>query len=60
VNEWPIRGLDLRDLQQLFGEVDQMYDCYPVRRAHVTTLERSTGAVVDLDRYDYFREADAV
>jgi hypothetical protein len=57
---WAIRGLELGDLQRLFGVHDEMYDCHPVREEQVDALERATGATLDLDRYDYFVEADAV
>jgi hypothetical protein len=60
VGEWPIRGLGLPELQELFGETNEMYDSYPVRQAQVAALERATGITLDLDRYDYFVDADAV
>jgi hypothetical protein len=43
VGEWPIRGLDTPALQQLFGEVGEMYDSFPVLREHIATIERATG-----------------
>ena len=58
--EWPIRGLELPDLRELFDASDEMYASYPVRREHVPTLERATGHAIDLDRYAYFVDADAV
>jgi hypothetical protein len=60
VGEWPIRGLTRQGLNELFGAADEMYDCYPVREEQAPALERATGIALDLDRYDYFVEADAV
>jgi hypothetical protein len=61
VGEWPIRGLGLSQLQELFDETDEMYGAsYPVRQDHVLALERATGIVLDFDRFEYFVEADAV
>jgi hypothetical protein len=58
IGEWPIEGLGLPDLQVL-GATDEMLDSWPVRPEHVEALRRATGHVLDLDRYNYFVEADA-
>jgi len=58
--EWPITGLGLQELQELFGQADDMFDSYPVHREQAAVLERATGITLDLDRYAYFIDADAV
>ncbi len=60
--EWPIRGLGLAELQELFSEaqVDAMYDSHPVSQEQVPALERASGIALDLDRYEYSVDADAV
>jgi hypothetical protein len=60
VGEWPITGLGLPELQELFGESDEMYDSYRVETEQVAVLERATGATLDLGRYSYFVDADAL
>ena len=60
VGEWPITGLRLQKLQELFGQADDMYDSYPVHREQAAALERATGITLDLDRYAYFVDAGAV
>ena len=60
VGKWPIKGLGLPDLQRIFDASDEMYDSYPVRPEHVRALERATGHAPDLERFDYFVDADAV
>ena len=60
--EWPIEGLSLADLQELFSVAsdDPMYDSFPVTEAQVEPLNRATGISIDLQRYDYFVDADAL
>jgi hypothetical protein len=50
------------DLQELFGVSggNPMYDSFAVTQAQVEPLSRATGASIDLERYDYFVDADAV
>jgi hypothetical protein len=60
VGEWPIHAIELPELQRLFGETGQMYDSYPVASEHASALERATGTTIDLDRYAYFGDADAL
>ena len=60
VGEWPIRGLGLSDFQELFDETSEVFESYPVSQEQVLTLEPATGIVLDLDRFEYFVEADAV
>jgi hypothetical protein len=60
IGEWPVEGLGLRDLQVMFGATDEMLDSWPVRPEHVEALRLATGRVRDLDRHNYFVEADAV
>ena len=31
VGEWLLRNVTLSELQGLFGQTDEMYDCYPVQ-----------------------------
>jgi hypothetical protein len=59
VDEWPITGLELSDLQKIFGRPpdDPMYECYPVRPEHLAALERHVDHAIDLERYEYFVEA---
>jgi hypothetical protein len=59
IGEWPIAALDLPDLPVMFGATDEMLDSSPARPEHVEALPRATGHVRDLDRYNYFVEADA-
>jgi hypothetical protein len=61
VAEWPIEDLSLPELQQLFGvpRRDPMFDSFRVTGAQVEPLSRATGVSIDLQRYDYFVEADA-
>ncbi|MHB1155642.1 MAG: DUF7683 domain-containing protein [Phycisphaerales bacterium] len=58
----PLRGIHLATLQQLFGrsKADPMYDCYPVTARQTPRLQSCVDAPIQLDRYDYFVEADAI
>jgi hypothetical protein len=44
----------------MFGATDEMFDSWPVRPEHVEALQHATGQVLDLDRFDYVVDADAV
>ena len=60
--EWVVEGLSLADLQRLFGLAngDPMYDSYRVTEAQAEPLSRATGTKIDLQRYEYFMDADAL
>src|SRR2546423_465294 len=57
VGEWPIEGLSLADIRELFAVSgdDHMYDSFPVTEKQVEPLRKATGVAIDLQRYDYFR-----
>jgi hypothetical protein len=61
VHEWPLGGLELPELQEMFAvrSDDPMYECFPVGPDHVSRLERATGQTLDLVQFDYFVEARA-
>jgi hypothetical protein len=62
VGEADLRGITLPELQDLFGalDTDPMYDCWPVRAEHIPSLSPHLAIGVELDRYDYFVEADSL
>lgn len=62
VGEWGIAGVSLADLQELFGVAadNPMYDSFAVSEAQREPLQRAIGIKIDLHRYDYFVDADAV
>ncbi len=62
VGEGPIEGLSLADLQELFGfpADEPMYDSCPVTAKQVGPLSKATGISINLQRYDYFVDADAI
>jgi hypothetical protein len=61
VGEWPLTGIDLAQLQTLFGAPsdDPMYDVYPVGLDQAPVLSRVVGKEIDLEQYDYFVECHA-
>lgn len=62
VGSAPIHGIELGDLQRMFGvgPDDPMYDCYAVTPVQASQLQAYVDAPMLLDRYDYFVEADAL
>jgi hypothetical protein len=60
VGEWPITGLGLAELRELFGASDEMYDSYRVEAGQAAALESASGVPLDLARYSYFVDADAL
>lgn len=62
VGEYKLEGIDLTELQRLFGESpdDPMYHSYDVTAAQAERLERATGVHIDLDSYDYFVQAYSI
>ena len=60
--EKQLEGITLEDLQILFSVSadNPMYDCWRVEAVHVRRLEAAIGDRIDLDRFEYFVEADAV
>ena len=61
VGEATLRDVDLGELQRLFSvpRDNPMYESYPVRQEHVSTLQAHVDVPIELDRYEYFVEADA-
>jgi hypothetical protein len=62
VGEAELRGVSLQDLQRLFnvGPDDPMWDCYRVCCEHVPGLLSYLDVTIELERYSYFVEAEAV
>jgi hypothetical protein len=60
--EWPLLGIELADLQRLFGveSDDPMYECYIVGPEHVAGLQPHVSEKIDLERYDYFVDASGI
>jgi hypothetical protein len=61
IGEVPLDSLSLDALRALFGAPahDPMYDSFPVRTEHIAILQSKVNHPIDLERYDYFVEADA-
>jgi hypothetical protein len=61
VGEWPLEGISLAELQEVFGlPVDEpLYDSYPVRAGDVPRLQETVSHQIDLEARDYFVEARA-
>lgn len=59
IGEWPLDGISLAELQQMFGlPVDEpLYDSYPVRAVDVPRLQETLSHEIDLEAFDYFVEA---
>jgi hypothetical protein len=62
VGQKRLEGITLEELQALFSvdAKNPMYDCWKVEAAHVRRLEAAIGDRIDLDRFEYFVEADAM
>ena len=62
VGSAPLRGISLESLQRMFGidRKDPMYDCSPITESQATQLQAFLDVPLQLDRYDYFVEADAI
>jgi hypothetical protein len=43
IGEWPITGLGLTELRELFGISNEMYDSYRVEAEQAAALEIATG-----------------
>jgi hypothetical protein len=65
VGHWPLQGIDLPELQAMFGvpAEDQMFDHWDVEPEHVERLRQAAGVDIDLARYSYsitsYRDPDA-
>jgi hypothetical protein len=59
VGEWSLQGIELPELQRLFGVLDDdpMYDCFRVEQKHVGRLQQAVAHQIDLERFEYFVEA---
>lgn len=57
-----IPGAELHVLRRVFGvpPSDPMYDCWPVGPLQVAEVSAMAGFALDLERFCYFVEADAV
>ena len=62
VGQATLSDVGLPELQRLFdiSVDDQMYDCYPVAQKHKEYLEQHVDTEINLSKYDYFIECDAV
>jgi hypothetical protein len=58
VGEYPLAGVPLADLRDLFGLSgdDPMIEVFPVGHRQTEYLGRKVPAPIDLSRYDYFVE----
>lgn len=61
VGDEDLKGIDLQSLQQLFGVPahDSMYDCWEVKKEHLSRLQKCVSHSICLEKYDYFIEAQA-
>jgi hypothetical protein len=61
VGEWPMEGISLAELQEMFGlPMDEpLYDSYPVRLGDVPRIQETVSHQIDLEARDYFVEARA-
>jgi hypothetical protein len=59
VAQWPLVGIELPELRDLFGVADDnpMYDCWAVDARHVERLSHAVDHELDLTSHDYFVEA---
>jgi len=62
VDEVPIACPSLRELRAIFGVAteDPMFDSYPVGPQNVESVQRLVSEPIDLSRFAYFVEADAI
>ena len=62
IGEIELIGVSLSDLQKTFqvNSSNPMYDCWKVEEAHLAFLVRHTNVEINLFKFDYFVEADAV
>lgn len=62
VGEAYLHDITLSKLQALFNvpAENPMYDCWPVRPEHLSALIPHLSVQMELDRYEYFVEADAL
>jgi hypothetical protein len=61
VGEWPLEGIDLTELREMFElpADEPLYDSYPVRAVDVPRLQETVSHKIDLDAFEYFVEARA-
>jgi len=63
VGEAELRNITVGELNRIFGEQPndpKFYACHPVQAQHVPLLQHHTKTFIDLTRYDYFIEYDAI
>jgi hypothetical protein len=62
IGETPLIHPSLSNLQTIFGvgPDNPMFDCYPVGAQNVQSVQRLVAEPIDLSRFAYFIEADAV
>ena len=59
--ELELEGISLPVLQAMFhvDEDNPMYDCWSVEAEHVDMIQKHSRIRLELDKFDYFLEADA-
>jgi hypothetical protein len=62
VGSAPLHGISLTMLQPLFNvdAGDPMYDCFRLGPSQASQLQAFVDVPIQLDRYEYFLEVDAV
>jgi len=62
VGEKELTGITLEELQTMFSVSadNPMYDCFRVQAPQVDRLARAIGDRLDMDKFEYFVEADAL
>lgn len=62
VGSAPLQHIELPALQRIFGLAadDPMYNAYPVTAREASQLQAYVDVPLQLDRHDYFIEADAI
>ena len=60
--EIPLPPVDLAPLRTLFDQApdNPMYDCFEIQETHRAYFEILVGRSLDLQRYEYFLECEAV
>ena len=62
VKEIPLETVTLAELQRIFHvpHEDPMYDCYLIENEHLPQLKPFVPETIELGRFDYFVECDAL